>query len=90
MMVTDENTLKILEKEVLKLNKEIVSKKIEDYVWKDDISYYEALLKVVKEEEIEPEEIKKFLSKDILILLHKDAKELRLIKTEKSLEEIDL
>lgn len=73
-----------IEKIIVKETRASFSQKIEDIVWDKDISYMEALELHATSSGIEPEKVKRLISKDLLAKLEREAEKLNLLTTKKS------
>lgn len=71
---------KIIEMNVVQITQYDFSKRVEQLVWQDDISYIEAIAVVTDEFEIQPEDIKQYITEDLMYKLHNSACELKLLK----------
>ncbi len=75
---------KILEKTVIKVNKESFSRSVEELVWEKDISYIDSVTELSINNDIEFENVKKLLTPEILMKLEFEAESLSLLKTKET------
>ena len=69
-----------IEKEIIKETQLSFSKKIENLVWDQDITYFDAINALMKSMDLEPEYVSRLLSPDIKSKLTVEVEELKLIK----------
>lgn len=75
-----------LEARVIKETPRAFSKQVIDLVWEKDISYFEALNKLMQEKNYEPEYVAKLVTPDLKSFLTEEAGKLALIKKENRLD----
>lgn len=64
---------------VLKETAQEFSKRVEDLVWKEDISYLEAVSEIAIQSQYEPERIAKLLTPDLKAKIQYEAEKLSLV-----------
>lgn len=64
---------------ILKESAQEFSKRVDDLVWKEDISYLEALNEIMAESQYEPEKAAKLLTPDLKAKIQYEAEKLSLI-----------
>jgi CRISPR/Cas system type I-B associated protein Csh2 (Cas7 group RAMP superfamily) len=71
---------KEVEKVVIKETSESFSTRVEELVWKEDISYYEAVTQLMAESEYEPEIVSKLITPTLKSRLALELEDINLIK----------
>ena len=70
----------LIKKHVIKENAISFSKKVEDLVWNSDMSYLDAVQRLMEDNGYEPEAMPKLLTQDLIAKIEKEAEKLSLIK----------
>lgn len=69
-----------IQNQVIKLTPEVFSKEVTALVWKDDISYLEAIVHLMNEKQLEPEYVAKLLTKEVKAELEIEAQDNNLVE----------
>lgn len=61
-----QKSLNTVQKQVVKVTAESFSKDVTELVWKEDISYFDAITHLMSERQLEPEHVAKLLTSEVV------------------------